>query len=206
MHRWPCRRSERSSCAHDDSGKHALPFFMDTFADTRQELYFLHERSKYLMTQQAIQVILTTIYVIFASPIAGKITPEWWYGLGAALAGAIFIAALLFLPETKYERPLSSFQEASEGSSDIERTTSKDAPDVVMCTIRPELDLINYQPRTFRSDLRLWAGTPDLKAVVDVWKVCSVTSNTLLFSLAHNPLSANVPTAPLSQRFLGPLS
>ena len=135
-----------------------------------QELFFLHERSRYLMTQQAVQVVLTTIYVVFASPIAGKITPEWWYGLGAALSGVLFVVTALFLPETKYERPLASYQEASDSGSDVERS-SKDVAEVPICTFRPELDFVNFAPRTFRSDLRLWVGKPDWKAVADVWKV-----------------------------------
>jgi MFS family permease len=144
-----------------------------------QELYFLHERSKYLMTQQAIQVILTTVYVIFASPIAGVITPEWWYGLGAALSAVMFILTALFLPETKYERPLSSFQEATDNSFDLERTVAKASPQVVLCTVRPQLDTVNHESRTFRSDLRLWVGKPDFKAVVDVYKVITVTDTPL---------------------------
>jgi len=135
-----------------------------------QEMYFLHERSKYLMTQQAIQVIITTIYTVFASPIAGAITPEGWYGLGAGLSGAVFIAALLFLPETKYDRPLSSYQEAAEHHFDIEETVKQASPSVTLCTVKPELDFVRYQPRTFRSDLRLWVGKPDMKHVVDVYK------------------------------------
>jgi len=123
------------------------------------------------MTQQAIQVILTTIYVVFASPIAGAITPQWWYGLGAALSAVLFVLAALFLPETKYERPLSSFQEATENSFDIEATVSKAAPMVTFCTNRPELDHSRYAPRTFRSDLRIWVGKPNMSAVIDVYKV-----------------------------------
>jgi hypothetical protein len=133
-------------------------------------MYFLHERSKYLMTQQAIQVIITTIYTVFASPIAGKITPEGWYGLGAGLSGLVFLAALFFLPETKYERPLSSYQEAAEHHFDIEETVKQASPSVTLCTVKPELDFVRYAPRTFRSDLRLWVGKPNMKAVVDVYK------------------------------------
>ena len=134
-------------------------------------MYFLHERSKYLMTQQAIQVILTTVYVVFASPIAGAITPKWWYGLGAVLSAVLFVLAALFLPETKYDRPLSSYQEATEHSFDVEETVNKASPSVTLCTTRPELDFARYAPRTFRSDLRLWVGKPDMKAVLNVYKV-----------------------------------
>lgn len=125
------------------------------------------------MTQQAIQVIITTIYTVFASPIAGAITPEGWYFLGAGLSAVLFVLAALFLPETKYERPLSSFQETTENSFDIEATVSKAGSTVTFCTTRPELDHSRYAPRTFRSDLRIWVGEPNFGAVMDVYKVNS---------------------------------
>lgn len=117
-----------------------------------QEIFFLHERSSGLMIQQTIQVILTAILVLFAGPIAGAITPQWWYGLGAILAVLQFFASLFFLPETKYHRPLSSYQESSE---------SGDGKGVQICTERPELDFTTFAPRTWRSDLRLWVGKPE---------------------------------------------
>lgn len=44
-----------------------------------QEIHFLHERSTFLMWQSAIQTIISAVYIIFASPIAGKIGPGSWY-------------------------------------------------------------------------------------------------------------------------------
>lgn len=121
------------------------------------------------MIQQAIQVTLTSIWVLFASPIAAAITPEWWYGLGAALCAALVLVAFFFLPETKYERPLSSFQER-DSSSDADSALPKDSGRY-LCTLRPELDYVNYAPRTWRSDLRLWVGKPDWLTVLSVLRV-----------------------------------
>ncbi|KAI1874669.1 hypothetical protein JX265_004877 [Neoarthrinium moseri] len=122
-----------------------------------QEIFFLHERSKGLMIQQTVQVILTAVWTVFASPIAAAITPQWWYGLGAVLSGVQLILAFFFVPETKYYRPLSSFQE-SDSASD------KDGEPITrVCTTRPELDNVNFLPRTLRTDLRLWVGEPEWK-------------------------------------------
>jgi MFS family permease len=129
-----------------------------------QEIFFVHERSTFLMAQQLIQISLTSVWVLFAGPIAGRITPGWWYGLGGILAGVQLVAAFLWLPETKYDRPLASFQEASSGNSridDTESNTTTQIPAVNLCTSRPALDFDNYAPRTFRSDLRLWVGSPE---------------------------------------------
>ncbi|KAK8062554.1 major facilitator superfamily domain-containing protein [Apiospora hydei] len=134
-----------------------------------QEVFFLHERSRGLMIQQTIQVILTAIWTVFAGPIAGAITPQWWYGLGAILAGVQFLLAVFFVPETKYYRPMSSFQEststdnnnkdnaAATPSSDDHGSSVMGAANT-MCTERPPLDYVNFAPRTWRSDMRLWVG------------------------------------------------
>lgn len=127
------------------------------------EIFFVHERSTFLMAQQLVQTSMTAVWVLFAGPIAGRITPGWWYGLGAVLAGIQLIAAVLFLPETKYKRPLASFQESSVANSSIE-SGAVPTPSVTLCTHRPELDFENFAPRTFRSDLRLWVDTPEWSA------------------------------------------
>lgn len=124
-----------------------------------------------MMIQQTIQTILTAIFVIFAGPIAEAITPEWWYGLGAILSAVSLVAAFFFVPETKYHRPKSSFQ--SGGSSDDETV-------IVVCTERPELDYVNFAPRTWRSDLRLWVGAPEWNKIIEIFSVsvaalCSFT-------------------------------
>ncbi|KAK6858337.1 hypothetical protein PG995_006036 [Apiospora arundinis] len=126
-----------------------------------QEVFFLHERSRGLMIQQTIQVILTAVWTVFAGPIAGAITPQWWYGLGAVLAGIQFVLAIFFVPETKYYRPMSSFQETSSEENNNNAATPSDNISVMaagMCTERPPLDNVNFAPRTWRSDMRLWVG------------------------------------------------
>lgn len=138
-----------------------------------QEIYFLHERSRGLMVQQTIQVILTAIWVLFASPIAGKITPQWWYGLGGVLAGAQLVATFFFLPETKYTRSLESLQEVEKEIADEDpeaAKTRKDSHRPIISTHRPALDFDHYPPRTLRSDMRLWVGKIEWRMVYVVLK------------------------------------
>ncbi|KAJ5144880.1 hypothetical protein N7448_002272 [Penicillium atrosanguineum] len=137
-----------------------------------QEIFFLHERSKCLMIQQAIQVMLTTIYVLFASPIAAAITPQGWYGLGAGLAALQFFFAFFFFPETKYDRDLSAYQESvsddnNSSLGDIE-TNEPTKPTVMVCKEKPPLDYVHYEARTWKSDMRLWIGNPEWYKAVDV--------------------------------------
>lgn len=118
------------------------------------------------MVQQFIQIVLTTIWIILASPISQRIGPKWWYLLGGFLAIAELIAALFFLPETKYKRSIEAFQENSDSHSenDIETASAK-TQSTRLCTKKPEFDLVNFQPRTMRSDMRLWVGTPEWKKI-----------------------------------------
>ena len=124
-----------------------------------QEIVFLHERARFLMIQQTIQVIAVAIFVLFASPIAAAIGPQWWYGIGCCLCGLCFVAAFFLLPETKYYRPQSSYQEstnATEGSGSLHSDQG-----FRIHTERPSLDYERYEPRTLRSSMRLWVGKPE---------------------------------------------
>ncbi|GLA19471.1 hypothetical protein AnigIFM62618_007582 [Aspergillus niger] len=142
-----------------------------------QEIFFLHERSKALMAQLAIQVTLTSVWTLFAGPIAESITPEGWYGLGAGLAGALLLVALVLLPETKYDRPLTSYQETNSDPTSTSSDLKKDLGAEV-CTIRPALDYERYAPRTWKSDMRLWVGKPQW---TETWDVLRQTFELLFF-------------------------
>ena len=121
-----------------------------------QEIFFLHERARFLMIQQTIQTIAVAIFVLFASPIAEAIGPQWWYGIGCCLCGVCFVISLFFVPETKYYRPQSSYQETTaEGDSDSSGEGYR------IHTERPALDFDRYEARTFQSSMRLWIGKPE---------------------------------------------
>lgn len=122
------------------------------------------------MAQLAIQVTLTSVWTLFAGPIAESITPEGWYGLGAGLAGALLLVALVLLPETKYDRPLTSYQETDSDPTSTSSDLKKDLGAEV-CTIRPALDYERYAPRTWKSDMRLWVGKPQWTETWDVLRV-----------------------------------
>lgn len=132
------------------------------------------------MVQQAIQVLLTTVWVLFASPIAAAITPQGWYFLAAGLAGLQFLVALVLLPETKYDRDLSAYQEAVSNDSSTEvidvDTDAPVKPKVTLCKEKPALDYVNFEPRTWRSDMRLWVGNPEWHKAIEVLKVTKQNS------------------------------
>ncbi|KAH7361588.1 major facilitator superfamily domain-containing protein [Plectosphaerella cucumerina] len=124
-----------------------------------QEIFFLHERARFLMIQQTIQTIAVAIFVLFASPIAYAIGTSWWYGIGCGMCGVCFVISFFFVPETKYYRPQSAYQEAVASKKD-DGSSQDEAYQIH--TERPPLDFENFKPRTWRSNLRFFAeGKPE---------------------------------------------
>lgn len=139
-----------------------------------QETFFLHERARTQMYFTAMQNILTSILTLFTSYIAASITVRGWYGLGTGLIGLVFLGAVVFVPETRYDRPLTAYQGQSASVSHWVGRTGKDNdedndnPIVARYIVRRvtttdsrELDTINYKPRTLASDMRLFVNQPD---------------------------------------------
>lgn len=112
------------------------------------------------MWQSAIQTTISALLGLFASPIAGAIGPGNWYLLGAALAGAVFLVSIPFVPETKYVRPLTAYGEDVEG--DVSPSQSKGSPSApVNPSSRPALDFTTFKARTIWSDMQLFVNKPD---------------------------------------------
>ncbi|KAF7194648.1 putative MFS-type transporter [Pseudocercospora fuligena] len=125
-----------------------------------QEVHFLHERSTFLMWQSAIQTITTAVYVLFASPIAGSIGPGNWYILGGGLAAIVLLVSIPFVPESKYDRSLAAYGQATEEEIEQNPDLAASAKPVRMSE-RPAFDLVRYQPRTIWSDMRLFVNEAD---------------------------------------------
>ncbi|OQO10068.1 hypothetical protein B0A48_04424 [Cryoendolithus antarcticus] len=124
-----------------------------------QEVHFIHERSQCLMWQVAMQTIVSAILNIFASPIAGAVGTTAWYLIGVGLSAAVLIVSIFFVPEKKYVRDLSAYGQSAEliaGHID-----EKFEPKPMRMSERPALDTVRYQPRTLRSDMRLFVNKPD---------------------------------------------
>lgn len=120
------------------------------------------------MIQNSCQSIIAAVYILFAGPIAGAIGAGWWYGLGSCLSGLTLILAFFFLPETKYARPLSSFQEPKRGEGEL---GTKEDVEIEVVTDKPPLDYERYAPRSWKADLSLWSGEHEWNKGIDMLKV-----------------------------------
>jgi MFS family permease len=126
-----------------------------------QEIHFVHERSTFLMWQSATQTVLAAVLVISASPIAGAVGPENWYILGAGLCATTFIFSIVWVPESRYNRPLAAYGQFStdEGGEGDDSQATAGTP--VRISERPTLDTTNFLPRTVWSDMRVFVGSAD---------------------------------------------
>lgn len=126
-----------------------------------QEIHFVHERSTFLMWQSAMQISITAVYTMFASPIAGAIGPGNWYILGTGLAMVVFVLSIFFVPESRYPRTLAAYGQEPEdekmGTATADGTTLRP----MRISERPALDFSKYPARTLWSDMRLFVGKPD---------------------------------------------
>jgi hypothetical protein len=121
----------------------------------------MHERSTFLMWQSASQTVLSALLIISASPIAGAIGPGNWYILGAGLSVATLIMSVFFVAETRYNRSLAAYGQLDEFEGD-EFDQARAAPTLpVKMSERPALDFVRYQPRTLKSDMRIFVGDFD---------------------------------------------
>lgn len=172
-----------------------------------QEIHFVHERSTFLMWQSATQTVLAAVLVISASPIAGAVGPENWYILGAGLCVTTLIFSIVWVPESRYDRPLAAYGQFSTnegGEGDGSRTT---AAMPVRISERPALNTTNFLPRTVLSDMRVFVGSADwiegwYGLVVSCLPLCSLKK---LECLAHRNIEHFSDSA-LPQRPLGFLS
>jgi hypothetical protein len=120
----------------------------------------MHERSTFLMWQVASQTILAAIFTISASPIAGAIGPKNWYIMGAGLSVACLALSIFFVPESRYNRSLAAYGQFDEAETEANPSRVIEALPVRLSE-RPALDTTRYEPRSLRSDMRLFTGKAD---------------------------------------------
>ena len=116
------------------------------------------------MWQSATQTVLSAVYIICASPIAGAVGPSNWYLLGAGLCGATFVASVFWVPESSYDRSLTAYGQfsAEEGGEQLEGSRATESLPAKLSE-RPPLDLTRFPPRTVWSDMRIFVAKRDWK-------------------------------------------
>ncbi|KXH42374.1 major facilitator superfamily transporter [Colletotrichum salicis] len=145
-----------------------------------QEVHFLHERARCLMWFTLWQSTLSAVYSLLTSYIAAGIGSSGWYFLGSGFAAVTLVFAIFMVSETKYDRPLAAYQGQAAHVSHFVSTAGPGVDDTTgvytemltrKTTTEPrQLDFVNFKPRTFASDPRLFTRKADWK---EGWQCCT---------------------------------
>jgi hypothetical protein len=104
-----------------------------------------------------------------------------WYWLFTAISGACFVLAFLFIPETAYPRPITAYMgtyapdyaTVNQGDSlTTKDSTMDERQQVALLTTLSErlLDTDNFEPRTWKSDIRIFVIMPEFRKAIATWK------------------------------------
>lgn len=103
-----------------------------------------------------------------------------WYWLFTALSGVCFIFAFIFVPETDYSRPLSAYMgthapnyaniDHTDPLKQDSGTNSEQRVEPLTTLSERALDTEHFQPRTLKSDMRLFVVKPNFKKALVTWK------------------------------------
>ena len=74
-----------------------------------EETFFLHQRGSRIAWFCSLQTLGTALFIIASSYLTEALGWRWWYGVFAIISAATFVLSILFVAETKYDRPLNSF-------------------------------------------------------------------------------------------------
>ncbi|KAF2109260.1 major facilitator superfamily domain-containing protein [Lophiotrema nucula] len=140
------------------------------------DLYFLHERGAKMGIYMNAISGGNTLGPLICGFVVQSLGWRWHKWMAVIFTGVNFIAVLLFVPETRYDRDLSQAQfnngSASESQEDvdIEKTLSGEVKEVIQ---RSSDDHIPQLPKkTFLQDFQLLSGTPKtnlMKMFVRPW-------------------------------------
>ncbi|EKG19144.1 Major facilitator superfamily [Macrophomina phaseolina MS6] len=141
------------------------------------DIYFLHQRASTFQWFSSAEVLFNSSLVIASAYMAEALGWRSWYWMFSALSGVCFILSFLFVPETYYERPLAAYRGEVSDLNTVSQPLSQPTYGATL-TDRDKrvIDTQHHAPRTFRSDLRVfavdvnWAKTvTTLKQIVQVF-------------------------------------
>ncbi|CAG8918560.1 unnamed protein product [Penicillium salamii] len=125
-----------------------------------EETFFLHQRGNRIAWFCSLQTLGTAAFIIASSYIGTSLGWRWWYGIFAIVTGVTFLFSILFVVETKYDRPLESY------FGDDDRTAGVK----ILASQRRTLDYVNFKARSFWEDLKPWGHVkPEWAAIPKFW-------------------------------------
>lgn len=144
----------RKFCAH------LLSVFWEESANGNQDIYFLHQRASTFQWFSSAEVLFNSSLVIASAYMAEALGWRSWYWMFSILSGICFVLSFLFVPETYFERPLSAYRGEISDLNTVAEPASQPLPHYGATLTDQDkrvIDIQHHKPRTFRSDLRIFA-------------------------------------------------
>lgn len=144
-------------------------------------MFFLHQRGRTFQLFSSLEVLLNSSLTIVSSYMSEALGWRSWYWLFTAISGVCFIFAFVFVPETDYPRSLSAYMgthapdyaniDRSELSVKRDSSSTLDERAAPLTTLSERLlDMVHFEPRTWKSDMRIFVFKPDFTKAISTWK------------------------------------
>jgi hypothetical protein len=119
-----------------------------------QEIHFVHERGRKIGWFIFVQNVAAGVFFVISTYMVSAWGWRWWYGFFTIMNAVIFVFALVFVTESRFERTEAQMR----GEALIPKT--------VVETAGGE----QYKPRCWRDDLELFVSNPRLSDIPTFYK------------------------------------
>ncbi|KAJ5645613.1 hypothetical protein N7507_011624 [Penicillium longicatenatum] len=119
-----------------------------------QEIHFVHERGRKIGWFISIQNIASGVFFVISTYMVSAWGWRWWYGFFTIMNAVIFVFALVFVTESRFERTEAQMRGEALIPKTVEETAAGE----------------QYKPRCWRDDLKLFVSNPRLSDIPTFYK------------------------------------
>ncbi|KAJ6010437.1 hypothetical protein N7451_001849 [Penicillium sp. IBT 35674x] len=119
-----------------------------------QEIHFVHERGRKIAWFIFIQNISSGVFFVISTYMVSAWGWRWWYGFFTIMNAVIFVFAVFFVTETRFER-----------TEEQMRGEVPDPNTVDACAVEEQCE-----PRCWRNDIKLFVSNPKLSDIPVFYK------------------------------------
>ncbi|KAF4340770.1 HOL1 [Fusarium beomiforme] len=139
-----------------------------------QEVHFLHQHGVKLSYFVGVQNTLTAALFTATTYIVPSIGLPWWYGIMSIINGCTMVMSILFLAETRYDRPEDATEGAVHLKLDKNGNVASEGTNEVLYQVTTRQGVVlqpeKFGERTWRDDIKLFHGRADWKSLVMFYK------------------------------------
>ncbi|KAF5645851.1 HOL1 [Fusarium tjaetaba] len=139
-----------------------------------QEIHFLHQHGVMLSYFVGVQNTLTAALFTATTYIVPSLGLPWWYGIMTIINGFTMIMSILFLAETRYDRPEDATEGAVHLKLDKNGNVAREGTNEVLYQVTTRNGVVlqpeKFGERTWRDDIKLFHGKADWRSLVSFYK------------------------------------